>query len=143
MSLPEILKKQITLRLGIAMLSQFLFLAIMVFLNDWILALPCAVFGLLMIEKGISLLYNCIKGNYLEIRGICCDVEVKKFTKKIKAVTLKAEDKLLKIFVYGRLKNINVGDCITMYMSKEAQLYYENNHYITENYYAILVRKEM
>ena len=125
------------------MLSQFLFLAIMFFLNDWILALPCEVFGLLMIEKGISLLYNCIKGNYLEIRGICCDVEVKKLTKKIRAITLKAEDKLLKISVYNKLKNIHVGDCITMYMPKEAQLYYKDNYYITGNYYAILVRKEV
>lgn len=95
-----------------------------------------------MIVKGTILFYNCIEGRYLEIKGVCCDVEVTGFRKKIKSITIKTEDKFLKLLVHYRLKKIYVGDNLTVYMSNKTQLFYTEGKYITGNYYAITAAKE-
>lgn len=141
-NLPDILKKQIALHTGIAIIALFLFLLTVVLADDLILALPCMLFAIFMIVKGAILFYNCTIGNCLEIKGICYDVEKTGFRKKIKALTVKSENKLLKIPMHYRLKNVSIGDSITVYMSKKTQLYYKNGSYITGDFYAVSVEKE-
>lgn len=142
MNLPDILKKQMALRAGTAMIAFFLFFITVILADDLILALPCMLFGIFMIVKGTILFYNCIAGNYLEINGVCTDVEKTGFRKKIKALTIKAEDKLLKLSIHYSLKNVSIGDNITVYMSKKTQLYYKDGSYIAGDFYAVSVEKE-
>lgn len=142
MDLPDILKKQFALHIGIAILALFLFFITFVLADDLVLAFPCMLFCIFMIVKGTILFYNCIMGNCLEIKGICCNVERTGFRKKIKALTVKSENKLLKIPMHYSLKNVSIGDNITVYMSKKTQLYYKDNSYITGNFYAVSVEKE-
>ncbi len=142
MKLPTVLKKQIILHTGIAILSIVLFIIISIFFTDLIFAIPCIILGVFVIVKGTILFYNCIEGRYLEIKGVCCDVEVTGFRKKIKSITIKTEDKFLKLLVHYRLKKIYVGDNLTVYMSNKTQLFYTEGKYITGNYYAITAAKE-
>lgn len=100
------------------------------------------LFSVFMIVKSAALLYNCIEGNYLEIKGVCSDVEVTTFRKRIKALTLKAENKVLKIPIRFRLKGTDVGDTITVYLSKKARLYYTDGSYIANDIYALIATKE-
>lgn len=142
MNLPGALKKQIILHAGIAIIALFLFFITALLTEYLILALPCMLLGIFMIVKGAILFYNCISENYLEIKGICSEVERTGFRKKIKALTMKAEEKLLKLPVYYSLKNVSIGDNIIVYMSKQTQLYYKDGNYIAGDFYAISVEKE-
>ena len=142
LNLPTVLKKQIVLHTGIAILSIVLFIIIAIFFADLIFAIPCIIIGGFAIVKGVILFYNCIERNSLEINGVCYDVEITGFRKKVKSVTIKTEDKFLKLLVHYRLKNIHVGDNLTVYMSNKTQLFYTEGTYITGNYYAITVEKE-
>lgn len=136
------MKKQIVLQSATAIFVLFLFFVVIILCRDIILALPCMLFSVFMIVKSAALLYNCIEGNYLEIKGVCSDVEVTTFRKRIKALTLKAENKVLKIPIRFRLKGTDVGDTITVYLSKKARLYYTDGSYIANDIYALIATKE-
>lgn len=142
MRLPGILKKHIFVHASIAIFAIFLFFITVILTSDLIFALPCMLFCIFMIVKGTILFYNCIVGNYLEIKGVCTDVEKTGFRKKIKSLTIKAEDKLLKLSVHYSLKNVSIGDNITVYMSKKTQLYYKDGSYIAGDFHAVSVEKE-
>ena len=142
LKLPEALKKNIALQMATAILALFVFFIVVIFSNDMILALPCMLFSVFMIVKSSTLFYNCIVGNYLEIKGVCSDVEVTTLRRRIKSLTIKAENKVLRVPINFRLKGTKVGDTITVYLSKKAQLYYDNGSYIANNIYALTYAKE-
>ncbi len=95
-----------------------------------------------MIVKAAFLFYNCIAGNYIEITGICSDVEKTTIRKKVKYVILRAEDKKLKLNTHYNLKNICVGDALTVYISKKASLYYKDGMYIANEFYGVVVNDD-
>ena len=142
MQLPEELKKQIVLQTALSILAFFLFFIVLIFFKNLILALPCMLFSVFMIVKGAVLFYNCIAGNYLKVKGVCSGVRVTAFRKRIKSLTIKAENKILLVPVRFRLKGANIGDTITVYLSKKAQLYYNNGIYTANDIYALTVTKE-
>lgn len=142
MKLPEELKKQIVLQAAMSILAFFLFFVVIIFFKDMLLALPCMLFSVFMIVKSAVLFYNCIVGNYLEIKGVCSSVEVTTIRRRIKTLTIKAENKVLMVPVRFRLKGTNVGDTITVYLSKKAHLYYNNGIYTANDIYALTVSKE-
>ena len=143
LKLPEALKKNIAMQAAISAIAMFLFFIVVIFFKDMALALPCVLFSLFMIVKSATLFYNCIVGNYLEIKGVCSDVEVTTFTRRIKSLTLQAENKFLKVPINFRLKGTKIGDTITVYLSKKAQLYYDNGSYIANDIYALIATKEV
>ena len=95
--LPYILKKKIVIHAAIALLAMILLLVISFCFSEIILMLPCLFLSGLMIVKAAFLFYNCVAGNYIEITGICSDVEKTTIRKKVKYVILRAEDKKLKL----------------------------------------------
>ena len=69
-------------------------------------------------------------------------MEVTTFTRRIKSLTLQAENKVLKVPINFRLKGTKIGDTVTVYLSKKAQLYYDNGSYIANDIYALIATKE-
>lgn len=107
-----------------------------------VLALPCLILSVLLIVKTAIMFYNCIAGHYLEIKGVCSDVEKTPFRRRIKTITVKAEDKKLKLNAHYSIKNVNTGDTLTVYMSKKSPLYNQNGIYIANEFYGVSVDKE-
>lgn len=140
--LPEILKRHISWQAVLSVVALLLFFIVIIIFKDILLALPCILFSAIMIVKSTVLLYNCAVGNYLEIKGVCSDVEVTTFRRRVKSLTIKAEEKILTIPIYFRLRGINVGDTITVYLSKKARLYYNNGIYTANDIYTLTVLKE-
>lgn len=140
--LPEILKRHISWQAALSVVALLLFFIVIIIFKDILLALPCILFSAIMIVKSTFLLYNCVIGNYLEIKGVCSDVEVTTFRRRVKSLTIKAEEKILTIPIYFRLRGINVGDTITVYLSKKARLYYNNGIYTANDIYTLTVLKE-
>lgn len=140
-NLPVTLKKQISIHAGIALFSIFLFFVVLIFSKDLVLAFPCIMLAVFMIVKSGILFYNCITENYLEITGICSDVETNGFRKRIRSITIESEQKRLKILIHYKLKNINIGDRLTVYMAKKTQLYYKDGDYIAADFYGIAGEK--
>ena len=139
LKLPGALKKQIMMQLTISFTALCFFFIIMVFCKEFILAAPCLIFGIFMVIKSTSLYLNCISGNYLEINGICSNVDITRFRKKIKSISVSAENKTLKIPAQISIKKPEPGSQITLYLSKKAKLYYTDGCYIANDIYALLI----
>ena len=142
LKLPQLLKKHIAINFLIAMLAVILFFIVIFCFSDVVLALPCLILSVLLIVKTAILFYNCIAGNFLEIKGVCSDVEKTPFRRRVKSITVKAEDKKLKLNAHYSIKNISAGDNITVYISKRTPLYNQNGVYIANEFYGASVDKE-
>lgn len=142
LKLPEALKKNIAMQAVTAIIAILLFFIVIIFSKDIVLALPCLIFSVFMIVKSVTLFYNCIEGNYLEIKGLCSEVETTAISRRIKSLTVRAEQKTLKIPISFRLKRTSIGDTVTIYLSRNAQLYYNDGCYVANNIYALAVQKE-
>ena len=142
MKLPLLLKRRVAINCLIAMLAIILFFIVIFCFSDVVLALPCLILSVLLIVKTAILFYNCIAGNFLEIKGVCSDVEKTPFRRRVKSITLKAEDKKLKLNAHYSIKNISVGDNMTVYISKRTPLYNQNGTYIANEFYGVSVDKE-
>ncbi len=142
MKLPALLRKHITINILAASLAVILFFIVIFCFSDIVLALPCLILSVLLIVKTAVLFYNCIAGNYLEIKGVCSDVEKTPFRRRVKSIIVKAEDKKLKLNAHYSIKNVNIGDALTVYMSKKSPLYNQNGIYIADEFYGVSVDKE-
>ena len=142
MKLPTLLKKRIIIDTSIASLAIVLFLLAIVCFSDINMALPFLLLSVILIVKTAVLFYNCIAGNYLEIKGICSDVEKTHFRKRVKSITVKAEDKKLKLRAHYSIKNISIGDPLIVYISKKTSLHNQNGIYIANEYYGVSLDKE-
>lgn len=142
LKLPTVLKKQIIIHASVAILAIILFFVVVFCFSDMILALPCLLLSVFMIVKTAILFYNCIAGLYIAVTGVCTRIETTGLRKRIKAVTISAEEKNLKIPIHHRLKNIGKDDTVTVYLSKTAPLYYSNGEYIANEIYGISALKE-
>lgn len=142
MKLPLLLKKHIAINCLIATFAVILFFVVIFCFSDIVLALPCLILSVLLIVKTAIMFYNCIAGNFLEIKGVCSDVEKTPFRKRVKSITVKAEDKKLKLNAHYSIKNISIGDAITVYISKKSPLYKQDGTYIANEFYGVSVDKE-
>ena len=142
LNMPRILKKHVIVHTGIALTALILFFIVIFCSADIILALPCFFLSALMIVKNVILFYNYIMGNYIEIKGVCSEVGRTSVRKRIKSITIKAEDKKLCLNIHNNIKNISAGDALSVYISKRAPLYYNDGIYIANDFYGISVQKE-
>lgn len=141
--LPAALQRQILLRLGIGVVSFLLFFVILFLSWDIYLCIPCLILSAFLIVNGGSLFYNCIKGTYVVVQGVCSEIETKGIYKKVKAIYIAADGKQLKIPVRQRIKKLRAGDTVTVYMSNRTPIYEDGNVFTVCSYHALDIRKEV
>ena len=84
-----------------------------------------------MIVNGGLLLYNSTEGNFISVRGVCRQVEAAGIRKRIKNIYIDTEPYTLKLPVRQRIRNLNMGDTIIVYLS-------ENKYDVTLNQWQLL-----
>ena len=142
LALPDVLRKQIVFHFWILILAIVLFFIVLGCFADLILALPCLFLCVFSIIRTGILFCHCAIGNYLALEGQCINVEKTAFQKRIKTVTVKTEGKELKLRASYDIRNVNIGDQVTVYLSKSTPIYMKDGTYIANNFYGICVSKE-
>lgn len=142
-ALPDVLQWQILSRFASGIGFLMLFIVILIFYRSVYLWLPSLLFTVLLIVNGIFLLYNSINGNYVSVMGICENIEVTGIRKRVKSITLRLEEKSLKISVRQRIKKLKLGDTVIVYLSVKTPVYPLDDGYAVFNYYAMKVRNEV
>lgn len=140
--LPDALQKQIIFRFAIGNGFFVLFLIVQFCTGDIYFSLPCVVFGGVVIVNGGLLLYNSTKGNYISVRGVCRRIETIGIRKRIKNLYIDTEPYTLKLPVRQRIRSLNKGDTIIVYLSEKTPVYEQDNGYMICSYYALEIRKE-
>ena len=139
--MPTTMTRQILLRSGITLLTFILFVTVTAIFNNIYLYMPCLILFAVMIVNTFSLVYNCVKGNYVILEGLCSDVEITKIKRKIKAIELKAQDRVFRFPINKRIGKINSGDTIIVYLSDKTLLYEKDGIFIVYEYYALEVKE--
>ena len=141
--LPQALQQQVVLRLAIGAGFLLLFFAVQLCLGDIYLSLPCALFGSVMIVNGGLLFYNSIKGNFIRVQGVCRQIETVGMKKRIRNIYIDTELYTLKMPVRRRIRNLDNGDTVIIYLSEKTPVYEQDNGYMVCSYYALEIGKEV
>ncbi len=136
-NIPQALKTQIFIRLGLAALALILAILMSVIAKDFLLGLPCWVQFVYMGINGGILLYNGITENYVSIIGTCISVERSRIFRRIKTVTIQTEKGKLKVPIRKRIKKLNEGVNVTVYVSVKSRVYDNGDGMAIFGYYAI------
>lgn len=139
--LPAALQKQIILRLAACTLSLLLFVVMLAVYRDLYLCLPFAVFFLFFGVFGALLFFRAADGKFVVVEGQCSKVERTAIRKKPRTIYFVSEPHSVKLLVRQRIKNIEAGDSITVYVSENAPVYQEEGCQILSGYLAIEIRK--
>lgn len=139
--LPEALQKQIELRLAACALSLLLFVVTLAVYRDLYLCLPFVVFCLFFGVFGALLLFRATDGKFVVIEGQCSKVERTAIRKKPKIIYFVSEPHSVKLSVRHRIKNIEAGDCVMVYVSENTPVYQEEGCQVLSGYLALEIRK--
>ena len=141
-NVPKVLRKQVYLRSVLATIFLVASVLILIFVRDFMFALPSvAVFVFLAINVGL-LLYDCLTEQYIAIEGICIDAEFSPVRKHLKAIYLETDSGNYKILIRHKLGAVGTTDRIIVYVSSRAKLYDFDGRHIVNGYYAMEVVKK-
>ena len=120
--LPEPLQQQVIRRFAVTIVFVLLFFITLFGFWDVCLFLPCLLFAGFFIVNALRLFYTCIRGDYISVSGTCVQVETTAIRKRVKSLMLEYEEevpRLLTVSIHERIKRLNVGDTVTIYLSEK------------------------
>ena len=123
MQIPQALRKQIWLRCGGAGMGAAMLLMVLIYSTDWRVMVPCAVAAALCIASAALLYYRCIQGRYVEICGVCTEIERSGIRKRIKAIYLQTPEHTIRVVGIKPIRNLSVGDSLTLYVADNTAVY--------------------
>lgn len=134
--LPVSLQKFIAIRFGIAfILCLLIATAVINRLNYYVIVTLLAPMLIILIDAVIVLL-KCTQQGCLTIQGVCTFTERAKLRGRVKSITIIADDTTLTLPIQRRIKSVDVGDIITLYLPANTPVYErEPKEYFIYNYY--------
>ncbi len=140
-SIPNGLKKQVYLRSAMATIFLIVSVLILVWMRDFMFAIPCiAMFVFLSVNIGL-LLYDCLVGGYVTIEGECIAAEFSPIRKQLKAIYIATDTDVYKIPIRRKIRKVEEGDEIVVYVSARMRLYKQDGSIFVSGYYALEVAR--
>ena len=136
--IPEPLRKQVAIRLGVGIAALLLFAVILIAYRDIYMALPCIILsGFLLAAAGL-LAATIVRGDCICVTGTCTQVQITAVRRRIKLLRLEIEGIPVEIQVKHRLKGIGVGDTITLYLTEKTPVYEKDGIQMICSYIAVV-----
>ena len=139
--IPETLQKEILKRIGYTALVIVVSLVLILTTKDWILCVPCLFISLYLCITAITLYINSVKGKIICITGICVEIERSRLKRNGKSVSLDVEGKLVKLPFKRRIKGIQEGSTVSVYMNEKTKVYNNQFGFVICDYYILEVEK--
>ncbi len=141
--IPEILKREIWLRLVGGMFFLVLFFIIQLQYKDVSFSFPCLFLGILLLVNGCWLLYCCIREDYLCVQGTCGQVETSGIRKRVKSVCIDTERKRVRVSVHRKTGRLARGNQVTLYLAKRTPVYEWDGSCMVGSYYALEAKERI
>ena len=141
-AIPEPLRRQILIRAAIGIVSLILLFASLLYGGDWRFAIPCVLLAAFFLWNGAVLFWRSADGRYVVLEGVCTEIERSALRRRVKAIRL--QEKRFPVLILSqrqRIRNLAVGDTLTVYVSEKAMVYEMDGCRIVSSYIA-LSRKE-
>ena len=142
--MPEALTKGIMSRIGVGGILLIVSIFVSVLWKDVYLTVPCLLFSIYFLLNGIQL-YQIATGNkYVIVTGRCSFIERTKFRRKISSITFitETEKLVVKLLINHRIQNLQEGDWVTVYISRQTPVYDNGESKVLCSYLAIQSGKE-
>ena len=136
-TIPETLRKQIVVRLGVGLVALMLFVVILITYRDIYMALPCIILSVFLIAAAGWLAYSIARGDYICITGTCTQVQLTAVRKRIKQLQLDVDGIPVQLQIKHRMKVLSVGDVVTMYLSEKTPVYEKDGVQLICSYIAV------
>lgn len=137
LSIPEVLQKQILLRLGGTVAGVAMLVIVLAYRGDWRFLIPCIALSILCCGAAASLYDRCLQGKFVAVTGTCSEIERVPLRRRIKALYLRNDRHNIKLMGVRRIKNLVVGDSVTFYIADDAAVYEIDGYQVVCNYLAI------
>ena len=121
--IPEPLRKQILLRLGLDVLSLLLLLALLTVTGDMTLWLPCAGLTVFFAAGAFVLFRRAVLGEYVVVSGICTETGNTLLKRRAKHITLDTGEKTIRVSLGQRRKRFTAGMAFNLYLAANAPVY--------------------
>ena len=121
---PKVLQKQILIRLTAGIVSLLMLVIILLYRGGLELMFPCIGFSAVFFISALQLYARCDEKNYVVIRGTCTEIEKTGLRRKVKDIYVKEDQFTVRIVrPTMKLRSLNVGDRITIYLADNAPVY--------------------
>lgn len=121
---PKVLQKQILIRLTAGIVSLLMLVIIILYRGSLELMFPCIGFSAVFFISALQLYARCDEKNYVVIKGTCTEIEKTGLRRKVKDIYVKEDQFTVRIVRPSmKLRSLNVGDCITIYLADNAPVY--------------------
>ena len=121
---PKVLQKQILIRLTAGIVSLLMLVIILLYRGGHELMFPCIGVSAVFFISALQLYARCDEKNYVVIRGTCTEIEKTGLRRKVKDIYVKEDQFTVRIVrPTMKLRSLNVGDRITIYLADNAPVY--------------------
>lgn len=121
---PQVLQKQILIRLTAGIVSLLMLVIILLYRGGIELMFPCIGFSSVFFISALQLYARCDEKNYVVIKGTCMEIEKTGLRRKVKDIYVKEDQFTVRIVRPSmKLRSLNVGDRITIYLADNAPVY--------------------
>lgn len=121
---PQVLQKQILIRLTAGIVSLLMLVIILLYRGGLELMFPCIGFSSVFFISALQMYARCDEKNYVVIKGICTEIEKTGLRRKVKDIYVKEDQFTVRIVRPSmKLRSLNVGDRITIYLADNAPVY--------------------
>lgn len=121
---PKVLQKQILIRLTAGIVSLLMLVIILLYRGGLELMFPCIGFSSVFFISALQLYARCDEKNYVVIKGTCTEIEKTGLRRKVKDIYVKEDQFTVRIVrPTMKLRSLNVGDRITIYLADNAPVY--------------------
>ena len=121
---PLVLQKQILIRLTAGIVSLLMLVIILLYRGGLELMFPCIGFSAVFFISALQLYARCDEKNYVVIKGTCTEIEKTGLRRKVKDIYVKEDQFTVRIVrPTMKLRSLNVGDRITIYLADNAPVY--------------------
>jgi len=136
--IPKPLQKQILYRLGYGTAILFVTILLLFYTMELFSVLACVLIILFFILNSFLLFRRAVIGDYVVIRGECIGINLTAIKRRIKTIIVYTEDNhTIKIIIKQRLKKIQIGSKIMLYVASNVPVYEKNRIYFLNSYLAL------
>lgn len=138
--MPEPLRRQILLRLGISLLFLVLMCILIAAAGDIYLWIPCAGASVCLAAAAFLLFRRVVLDEYVVVCGECSEVGLTPLKRRAKYLIVQTETCKLKVMLQGKLGKISTGAEVSLYIAKNTSVYEQNGLKMLYTYIAITVK---
>lgn len=140
--IPAPLQRQILYRLGYGIAILLVTIILLFYTMELFSILACAIIMIFFIASAFLLFRRAVIGDYVVICGECINVTVTAVKKRTKMVVLHTEDgRILKVTLKHRLKKINTGSKIILYVASDMPVYENGGVHLIYSYISLVNNK--